>query len=227
MNEFYKLPFNSYKNNKILDELKLKFIKKNNLYEEFINYFKNQWLVYYLNGLLNYKFLTKEQRSNSYIENYNRRIKLRLSKFLYGKNKCKITWPLFLYFIKNEEEDYRNDIYKKEKELKIKYKKIKLFKKVKPIKKLINLNEDKQNNNKKKDNTEKDNFKYWFKWRKNSCRYDCFSLIYALIIFPEIENTIETPDNYNTDYLNKLFTNFTKLDDYDLEKGFWEYLNGY
>ena len=78
----------------------MKFIKKNNLYEEFINYFKNQWLVYYLNGLLNYKFLTKEQRSNSYIENYNRRIKLRLSKFLYGKNKCKITSLLSLYFIK-------------------------------------------------------------------------------------------------------------------------------
>ena len=60
MNEFYKLPFIFYKNNKILDELKLKFIKKNNLYEVFINYFENQWLVYYINGLLNYKFLAKK-----------------------------------------------------------------------------------------------------------------------------------------------------------------------
>ncbi len=51
------------------------------------------------------------------------------------KIKCKIIWPLFLYFIKNEEDDYRNDIYKKEKELKIKYKKIKKFKKIKTIKK--------------------------------------------------------------------------------------------
>ena len=100
MNEFYKLPFIFYKNNKILDELKLKFIKKNNLYEVFINYFENQWLVYYINGLLNYKFLSKEQRSNSYIENYNRRIKLRLNKFLYGKNKGKIAWSLFLFFRK-------------------------------------------------------------------------------------------------------------------------------
>ena len=84
-------------------------------------YFENQWLQYFHNGMLNYQFLSKEQRSNSYIENYNRRIKLKLSKFLYVKNKCKITLPLFLYFIKQEEEDYRTDIYNKEKELTIKY----------------------------------------------------------------------------------------------------------
>ena len=113
LNEFYKLPFKFYKNNKILEDIKLKYIKENNLYKDFINYFENQWLPYFINGILNYKYLSKEQRSNSYIENYNRRIKLRLSKFLYGKNKCKITWPLFLYFIKNEEKDYRKDIYKK------------------------------------------------------------------------------------------------------------------
>ena len=61
-------------------------------------------------------------------------IKLKLSKYFYGKNKCKITWPLFLNFIKQEEEDYRTDIYNKEKELTIKYKKIKKFKKIKIIK---------------------------------------------------------------------------------------------
>ena len=72
----------------------------------------------FINRIINYKNLTKEKRLNRYIKNYNRRIKLRLSKFLYGKNKCKITWLLFLYFIKNEEEDYRKDIYKKENELK-------------------------------------------------------------------------------------------------------------
>ena len=74
--------------------------------------------------MLNYYLLSKEQRSNSYIENYNRRIKLKLSIYLLWHNKCKISWPLFLYFIKSEENDYRKDIYNKEKELKIKYKKI-------------------------------------------------------------------------------------------------------
>ena len=77
--------------------------------------------------MLNYHLLSKEQRCNSYIENYNRRIKLKLSKYLYGKNKCKISWPLFLYFIKQEEQDYRTDIYNKEKELTVKYRKIKKF----------------------------------------------------------------------------------------------------
>ena len=74
---------------------------------------------------------------NSYIENYNRRIKFKLSKYLYGKNKCKISWPLFLYFIKQEEQDYRTDIYNKEKELTVKYRKIKKFKKIKSYKKKI------------------------------------------------------------------------------------------
>ena len=124
LNEFYKMPFLFYQNNKILDDIKLNYSKKNSLYEDYLIYFENQWLQYFHNGMLNYQFLSKEQRSNSYIENYNRRIKLKLSKFLYGKNKCKITWPLFLYFIKQEEEDYRTDIYNKEKELTIKYKKI-------------------------------------------------------------------------------------------------------
>ena len=96
-----------------------------------MEYFENQWYQYFANGMLNYYLLSKEQRSNSYIENYNRRIKLKLSKYLLGHNKCKISWPLFLYFIKSEENDYRKDIYNKEKELKNKYKKIIKFKKIK------------------------------------------------------------------------------------------------
>ena len=42
---------------------------------------------------------------------------MRLSKYLYGKNKCKISCPLFLYFIINEEDTYRNECYEKEKDL--------------------------------------------------------------------------------------------------------------
>ena len=142
LNEFYKMPFIFHDKNKILDDLKEKYSKNNSLYKDYLIYFENQWIQYFHNGMLNYQFLSKEQRSNSYIENYNRRIKLKLSKFLYGKNKCKITWPLFLYFIKQEEEDYRTDIYNKEKELTIKYKKIKKFKKIKIIKKKLDTNNE-------------------------------------------------------------------------------------
>ena len=52
--------------------------------------------------------------------NSTRRIKLKLSKFLYGKSKVKISWPLFFYFIRNEEEDYRKENIKYENSLEIK-----------------------------------------------------------------------------------------------------------
>ena len=165
LKEYYKLPFEFYKNQNIFNNIKNTYISKGVKYENFIEYFENQWIPYFINGMLNYHYLNKEQRSNSYIENYNRRIKLKLSKFLFGKNKCKITWPLFLYFIKNEEEDYRKDIYNNEKGLIIKNKKIRKFKKVKQIKKTLknneikNINEDKQVNN-------MNNNKLWFKWKK-------------------------------------------------------------
>ena len=77
--------------------------------------------------ILNYHLLSKEQRSNSYLEKYNRRLKQKLSDFLYGKNRCHITWPLFLYFIKKEENDYRLNIYNKETEPEIKKSKINKF----------------------------------------------------------------------------------------------------
>ena len=47
------------------------------------------------------------------------RIKLKLSKFLYGISKCKISCPLFLYFIKNEENDVKENNYKLENEVEI------------------------------------------------------------------------------------------------------------
>ena len=82
-------------------------------------------MKYFNNGMLNYSKLKKIERSNSYIENYNRRIKLKLSKFLYGKNRCKITWPIFLYFIKNKENDKKNDIKQLENQIENKGKKTK------------------------------------------------------------------------------------------------------
>ena len=243
LNEFYKIPFIFYKNQKIIENLKIQYLKTNKKYEEFLNYFENQWYPYLANGMLNYHLLSKEQRSNSYIENYNRRIKLKLSKYLLGRNKCKISWPLFLYFIKTEEDDYRKDIYNKEKELKIKYKKIKKFKKIKKIKKSSedkddyseNENNHSEDSNRSQKNNKKNNIGFnilenknnsikWFKWNHNSCRYDCFSLIYALIICPVFKNLNVTPETYNVEYFNKIFDKATKLNDNELKKGFWDYL---
>ena len=69
---------------------------------------------------VDYTKIKKEYRSNSYIENYNKRIKLKLSEYLFGKSKTKISWPLFNYFIKEEEHDYRIDNINIESSLEIK-----------------------------------------------------------------------------------------------------------
>ena len=44
----------------------------------FINYFRNQWIRFFQNGILIYKNFDKKFSSNSYIEIYNRIIKLKL-----------------------------------------------------------------------------------------------------------------------------------------------------
>ena len=74
---------------------------------KFQQFFQKQWLKYFKNQILNYSKLNKDERSNIYIESNKRIIKLKLSKYLYGKNHCRISWTLFMYFIKNEEEEYR------------------------------------------------------------------------------------------------------------------------
>ena len=40
-----------------------------------MNYYKSFWSYYINEGYLNYIYLKKEQRPNSYLENYSRRIK--------------------------------------------------------------------------------------------------------------------------------------------------------
>ena len=49
-------------------------------YKNFKNYFYNQWNIYIKKNILNYSVASKEERSNSFIENYNKRIKILLSK---------------------------------------------------------------------------------------------------------------------------------------------------
>ena len=48
--------------------------------------------------MLNYAYITKEQRANSFLENYNRRIKTKLSDFQYGKINVKKVGHYF-YFL--------------------------------------------------------------------------------------------------------------------------------
>ena len=75
LKDFYKLPFMIQNNITIIDVTCNKYEHN---YESFVKYFKNQWVKFFRNDVLNYSMINKKYRSNSYIENYNRRIKLKL-----------------------------------------------------------------------------------------------------------------------------------------------------
>ena len=119
---------------------------------------------------MNYCYLKKDFRSNSYIENYNRRIKLKLSKYLYGKSKVKISWALFFYFNRSEEEEYRLDNINYENSLEFKFN-------IKDD----NNKENKLNNEIKNIRKEK-NIRKWLAYKNFSCRYDTFTFIYTFSI---------------------------------------------
>ena len=97
---------------------------------------------------------------------------MKLSKFLYGKSKVKISCPLFLYFIRNEEEDYRKENIKFENSIEIK----------------INLKSNEDNNKESEQQMPLINnilsSRKWLKFNRFSCRYYTFFLIYAFVIKP-------------------------------------------
>ena len=45
---------------------------------------------------------------------------MKLSKYLFGKSKTKISWPLFIFFIRNEEDEYRLENIKFDNSIEIK-----------------------------------------------------------------------------------------------------------
>jgi len=56
-------------------------IKNIQIYIKHKNNFLKNWEDYFKNGILNYIYLNKLQRSNSYIENYNHRIREMLGPY--------------------------------------------------------------------------------------------------------------------------------------------------
>ena len=191
INELYILPY-KYKGDKSnIKEIYSKYTNENT--KEFIDYFRNQWEPYFLNDMLNYNNISKNIRSNSYIENYNRRLKLKLSKFLYGKNKCLVTWPLLLYFIINEENEYPLEIYNSETKLEEK------------INNNFNiyLEDAKINNQELELKEKKGNMIQFLSWKNNSCRYDIFFYLFTFLILRDIE-TIDNFENNNIRILKNI-----------------------
>lgn len=78
-------------------------------YDIFYDYYEKNWYKYLESGVLDYTKITKHQRCNSYLENYNKIIKNTLGKIV------KISWPKFITFIKEQESLYTKKIIETEK----------------------------------------------------------------------------------------------------------------
>ena len=160
--------------------------------------------------------INKKYSSKGYIENYNRRIKLKLSKYLYGKSKTKISWPLFNYFIIQEEEDFRKE-----------------------YRLIENSTEVQENENNLSDSNDKEKFvgdnsenilknRKWLKLCNFSCRYDVFTLLFTYTI--KLYLNVEENKNDNNIYLslfNSLTSEILSLTDEELDRGVWNILDKY
>ena len=81
MKDILSIPFKIQNNEKIIDDIFKKYDKDSNI-NNFKNYFYKQWENIIKSGILNYAYASVQQRSNSFIENYNRRIKTELCKYI-------------------------------------------------------------------------------------------------------------------------------------------------
>ena len=141
-----------------------------------------------------------------------------MSKFLYGKNKCLITWPLLLYFIINEENEYRLEIYKNESKLEEKY--------------LTNINIINQQNKEFEFNLKinelkkKEELVYFLSWKNNSCRYDVFFYLFTYIILPTIDK-IDKFENDNINILKNISKELYSGNKRIFDGGIWNLLNNY
>ena len=206
LKEFFDLPYKVKIDLTTIDSLCNKY---SDFSLDFINYFRKQWFKYFKNGTLIYNNLNKKFRSNSYIENYNRRIKLKLSKFLYGKSKTKITWPIFHYFILEEEGEYRKEYINYEESLEIKSQK--------------SIEDNISSSIKSIDNIDININRKWLKLVSFSCRYDTFMFLYTFVMKPILDKVIfENNENYDIiNFYNILSLDILKLNNKELNEGIW------
>ena len=81
LKDLLSIPFKIQNNEYIIDEIFKKYINNPDV-KNFKTYFYKQWENLIKSGILNYAYASVEQRSNSFIENYNRRIKSELCKYI-------------------------------------------------------------------------------------------------------------------------------------------------
>ena len=226
MKDLTSIPFRIEKEKNLTTSI---FNKYNKLYEKdsdiinnlnaFQEYFISFWNPFFLNESFNYKNLDKNFRSNSYIENYNKRIKDLLGKYKFnnyiiikyiapylGYNGFSvIPWPLFLSFIINEEYNYTISLINDDK---------------KPPKKVIN-------NINKSNNIIINNDVYFLKYNLYSCRYDSFFLIQSFVINLYIDKNNIKLENESSKTIKKIGDILFNLNKDNLDKGLWEIIDFY
>ena len=139
---------------------------------------------------------------------------------MFGKNKCKITWPLFHLFIREEESETKKEIFNLENQLPKKLNKI--------IK--IDTNFQTQNNKQNiidnKDILIKENIfrRNWLKFNEYSCRHDSFFFLYCFVLYPRLK---DIKDNVIIKMYNLMVKEILKMDLDELNKGVWDLILNY
>ena len=136
-------------------------------------------------------------------------IKLKLSNFLLGKNKCQISWPISIDFVLKEEEEYRNIINDYDEEFEQKNKLVENIYNNKGILKKIYQKSIISENNEVEYNG--NSYAKFLKWTNNSCQYDIFFFLFYYIIKPYI-------DDHNIVINNEIFNMLFNISDLCLKK---------
>ena len=186
LKKLIEIPFLYYDNNNIIEDIFDEFINNNNsnkvyiqLLNNFKTYFIKEWTNYFIDGHLNYNLITKIQRSNSFIENYNKRINSNLRPFLNKKGYTHLPWPLFIGFIKDEEDYFKKLVINLLKSTKICNRKIVIKNKIRNINDIYNSK-----------------IKF-FIYDRYSCRLDCFFAIFFFNIMHAINILDHSYNNTN------------------------------
>ena len=204
------IPYKYYINNNIINSIFENYECKYNddtikyNFNKFKNYFMKNWEYHFKNGILNYKNINRLQRTNSYIENYNKRIREILGPYVYKIGISVIPWPLFLSFIIYEENFYRNKL-------------VDLDSKDLPIE-VYDINNDNHEEN------INENKIFWFNNINFSCRYDSFIFVFYFQICDYIKNNI--PKNLWNNEINSIIELCSKIDFNNsdvFKKGFWNF----
>ena len=207
-----------------MDYITTTFANLKEKYPEFItffSYYEDNWFKYLEDGSIDYTKVTKLQRCNSYIENYNKIIKNTLGKV------SKISWPKFITFIKEQENIYYKKVVDMEKTTV--YNGAKIYEILssiienKPIQNFQIFDSNiAMNNPFNKLNVSS----YFFAWNNNSCRLDSSFFIFFYIFYGQCERKKLIKNSYAY-YIYEMCHDIFNLEKKEFQNGIWPLIDKY